>query len=46
VPTPSVKRREEHPFKTTKTCSVCGREFPGVYTFCPYCFTFYGKDYE
>jgi len=46
VPTPSVKRREEHPFKTTKTCSVCGREFPGVYTFCPYCFTFHGKDSE
>ena len=46
VPTPSVKRCEEHPFKTTKTCSSCGREFPGVYTFCPYCFTFHGKDYE
>jgi len=33
-------------FKRSKTCSVCGKEFPGVYTFCPYCFTFHGKDYE
>ena len=46
VPTPSAKRRKEHPFKTTKTCSVCGREFPGVRTFCPHCYTFHGKDYE
>ena len=45
VPAPSVKRHE-YRFKTTKTCSVCGREFLGVYTFCPYCFTFHGKDYE
>jgi len=43
---PAVKPREEAPFKTSKTCSVCGREFPGVYTFCPYCFTFHGKDYD
>lgn len=33
-------------FKRSKTCSMCGKEFPGVYTFCPYCFTFHGKDYE
>jgi len=46
LPTPSVKRRREHPFKTTKTCSVCGRDFPEVYTFCPYCFTFHERDYE
>jgi hypothetical protein len=46
VPTPGVKRYQEYRFKTTKTCSVCGREFLGVYTFCPYCFTFHGKDYE
>jgi len=46
VSTPSDKRHEEYRFKTTKTCSVCGREFLGVYTFCPYCFTFHGKDYE
>jgi hypothetical protein len=32
--------------KRSKTCSVCGKEFLGVYTFCPYCFTFHGKDYE
>lgn len=42
---PAVKPREEAQFKTSKTCSVCGREFPGVYTFCPYCLTFHGKDY-
>lgn len=39
------------PFSKTKSkrgkrCSTCGKEFPSVYTFCPYCFTFYGKDYE
>jgi len=33
-------------FKRSKTCSVCGKAFPEVYTFCPYCFTFHGKDYE
>jgi len=33
-------------FKRSKTCNVCGKEFPEVYTFCPYCFTFHGKDYE
>lgn len=41
---PSVKLVEEHPFKATKTCSVCGRKFPAVYTFCPYCMSFHGKD--
>jgi len=46
VRTPSVKRREENQFKATKTCSVCGREFPGAYTFCPYCMSLHGKDYE
>jgi len=40
-----VNSREENPFKTTKTCSACGREFPEVYTFCPHCFTFHNKDY-
>lgn len=43
---PEVKPRKEVGFKRSKTCSVCGKEFPGVYTFCPYCFTFHGKDYE
>lgn len=32
-------------FKNTKTCSICGNEFPATYTFCPYCFSFHGKDY-
>jgi len=32
-------------FKKTKTCSACGRQFNEVHTFCPYCFTFHGKDY-
>jgi hypothetical protein len=41
-----IRRVEEHPSKATKTCNVCGREFPGVYTFCPYCMSFHGKDYE
>jgi hypothetical protein len=42
----AIKRVEEHPSKATKTCNVCGREFPGVYTFCPHCMSFHGKDYE
>jgi len=32
-------------FKKIKICGACGRQFNGVYTFCPYCFTFHGKDY-
>jgi len=40
-----AKPRKVSSFKTTETCSACGREFPGVYTFCPYCLTFHGKDY-
>lgn len=32
-------------FKGSKTCGVCGKEFLGAYTFCPYCLTFHGKDY-
>ena len=32
-------------FKKTKTCGACGKQFNGVHTFCPYCFTFHGKDY-
>jgi len=34
------------PFQRSKKCRVCGKEFLGVYTFCPYCFTFHGKDYK
>ena len=34
------------PFRRRKKCRVCGEEFPEVYTFCPYCFAFHGKDYE
>jgi len=29
-----------------KKCDVCGKEFPSAYTFCPYCLSFHGKDYE
>ena len=34
------------PFQRSKKCRGCGKEFLGVYTFCPYCFTFHGKDYK
>jgi hypothetical protein len=34
------------PFQRSKKCRVCGKEFLGVYTFCPYCFTFHGEDYK
>jgi len=44
-PSASVKPVEEHQFKATKTCNVCGKEFPAVYTFCPYCMSFHGKDW-
>lgn len=27
-----------------KTCVKCGRTFLGVHTFCPYCFTYHGKN--
>lgn len=40
-----VKPCKEVGLKRSKTCSACGKEFPRVYTFCPYCFTFHGKDY-
>ena len=44
--TPSpVKPNTEQKFKSTKTCNVCGKEFPGTYTFCPYCMSFHDKDY-
>ena len=43
---PEVKPCKKVGFKKSKTCGVCGKEFPGAYTFCPYCFTFHGKDYE
>jgi len=43
---PEIKPSEVAPFKIRKTCNECGREFPGLYTFCPYCLTFHEKDYE
>ena len=42
---PEKIRDEALTLKKTKICDVCGREFPAVYTFCPYCMTFNGKDY-
>jgi len=41
-----VKPYKEVGLKRSKTCNACGKEFPEAYTFCPYCFTFHGKDYE
>lgn len=41
-----TKNCREIVFKQSKTCNTCGKEFPGAYTFCPYCLTFQGKDYE
>jgi len=43
---PPIKPYEERPFRTFKICNVCGRNFSRVYTFCPYCMSFHGKDYE
>ena len=39
-----IKADKSDNLKRTKTCSSCGKEFPATYTFCPYCFTFNGKD--
>jgi hypothetical protein len=39
-----AKSVEIHPSKTSKKCNVCGNEFPAVYTFCPHCMSFHGKD--
>lgn len=33
------------PLYPIKKCRECGKEFPGVYTFCPYCMSFHGKDF-
>jgi hypothetical protein len=30
---------------SSKKCAVCGKEFPAVYTFCPHCMSFHGKDF-
>ena len=41
-----AKPSEGDLYTATKKCNVCGREFLSVYTFCPYCMSFHGKDYE
>jgi hypothetical protein len=43
---PEAKRFKEMGPVRSKTCSACGKEFSEVHTFCPYCFTFHGKDYK
>lgn len=42
------KIREEPkvlPFSAAKKCEVCEKEFPSVYTFCPHCMSFHGRDF-
>jgi hypothetical protein len=34
------------PRYSAKRCRVCGKEFAAVYTFCPHCMSFHGKDFE
>jgi hypothetical protein len=34
------------PSAISKKCRVCGKDFPAVYTFCPHCMSFHGKDFE
>jgi ribosomal protein L32 len=41
-----LKMPREVGFQKTKTCGKCGKQFNGAHTFCPYCFTFHGKDYQ
>jgi hypothetical protein len=33
------------PSAIAKKCKVCGKDFPAVYTFCPHCMSFHGKDF-
>jgi hypothetical protein len=55
LPLTAAKRKEtEHfaghvavlPSAAAKNCKVCGRDFLAVYTFCPHCLSFHGKDFE
>jgi len=46
LPRSSIVSADEYSSKAIKTCSNCGRQFNGIYTFCPYCMSFHGKDYE
>lgn len=46
LPVVSKPYLEISSLKATKKCSACGKEFPAVYTFCPHCMSFHGKDYE
>jgi len=41
-----VERLRVLPSSSTKKCKVCGKEFPAVYTFCPHCTSFHGRDFE
>jgi hypothetical protein len=38
------KLYKEYSLNAPKKCGVCGREFPAVYTFCPYCFAYQGDE--
>jgi len=41
TPITSVRKVSGMPYKK---CVKCGRTFLGVHTFCPYCFTYHGKN--
>jgi len=41
TPITQVRKVSVMPYKT---CAKCGRTFLGVHTFCPYCFTYHGKN--
>jgi len=41
TPIPSVKKAG---INRHKICAECGEPFSGIRTFCPYCFTYHGKD--
>jgi hypothetical protein len=45
-PKPDTRTIPVLPLSNVKKCKVCGKEFPAVYTFCPHCTSFHGKDYE
>jgi len=44
TPITPVRKLDKVDMVRYKTCVKCGRTFLGIHTFCPYCFTYHGKN--
>ncbi len=44
TPITPVRKLDKVNMVRYKTCAKCGRTFLGIHTFCPYCFTYHGKN--